>query len=240
LPPSAIFFFVVVIAWTWTHFVNNTLEPDWLLRMPMTKSSIKAMDAVQEFIETMPEITNVERWVISGASKRGWTAWMVGCMGDPRVEAIIPIVVCALSVCTPVGVVIVVGGGGVVGVVVFVIAVVVIAMVVDIVVVVVVAIVAVVIAIAIAIVLGVPLLCVKVAGDDPAAFDADPHVQLTDSYSIVALCYCTFATVVGPNREVRWHTMWSSWFLCTWRTYLTRSPVTDSICDHSFPLLSTS
>lgn len=81
-----------IIAWTWTHYVNNTLEPDWLLRMPMTKSAIKAMDAVEEFIQTVPEINNVKRWIVGGASKRGWTAWMVGCMGDPRVEAIIPIV----------------------------------------------------------------------------------------------------------------------------------------------------
>lgn len=26
-----------VIAYTWSHFINDTTEPDWLLRLPMTK-----------------------------------------------------------------------------------------------------------------------------------------------------------------------------------------------------------
>lgn len=39
-----------IIAWTWLHFVENTNEPDWLARYPMTKASIKAIDAIQEFM----------------------------------------------------------------------------------------------------------------------------------------------------------------------------------------------
>eukprot|EP00211_Chloroparvula_japonica_P002850 CAMPEP_0119131346 /NCGR_PEP_ID=MMETSP1310-20130426/10080_1 /TAXON_ID=464262 /ORGANISM="Genus nov. species nov., Strain RCC2339" /LENGTH=510 /DNA_ID=CAMNT_0007121913 /DNA_START=21 /DNA_END=1553 /DNA_ORIENTATION=+ len=82
-----------MIAYTWAHFVNNTLEYDWLARMPMTKASIKAMDAAQEFWDSKRgELPGIERFVVSGASKRGWTTWMVGAMGDPRVAAIVPVV----------------------------------------------------------------------------------------------------------------------------------------------------
>jgi len=81
-----------MIAYTWSHWVNNTFEYDWLARMPMTKASMRAMDALQEFVQTLPEVPNVNRFGVAGGSKRGWTTWMVGAMQDPRVVAIIPIV----------------------------------------------------------------------------------------------------------------------------------------------------
>ena len=28
-----------IIAWTWKHFLENTDQPEWLLRMPMTKAA---------------------------------------------------------------------------------------------------------------------------------------------------------------------------------------------------------
>jgi len=81
-----------MIAYTWSHFINDTLEPDWLARMPMTKGAIRAMDAIQDFVKSQDDLPNVEKFVVAGASKRGWTTWMVGAMGDPRVIAIMPIV----------------------------------------------------------------------------------------------------------------------------------------------------
>ena len=81
-----------LIAYTWSHFINNTLEYDWLARMPMTKASIRAMDAMQEFVATLDDIPAIERFAVGGASKRGWTTWMVGAMEDPRVVGIVPIV----------------------------------------------------------------------------------------------------------------------------------------------------
>lgn len=81
-----------MIAYTWSHFVNNTNEPDWLARCPMTKGAIKTMDAVQEFVKTLPGVPDVKRFGVAGASKRGWTTWMVGAMQDPRVVGIVPIV----------------------------------------------------------------------------------------------------------------------------------------------------
>jgi len=81
-----------MIAWTWAHFINDTFETDWLARMPMTKASVKAMDALQEWSKQRTDVPDIEKFVVGGASKRGWTTWMVGAMGDPRVSAIMPIV----------------------------------------------------------------------------------------------------------------------------------------------------
>lgn len=36
-----------IIAYTWFKFLQNTSEPNWLLRLPMTKAVVKAMDTVQ-------------------------------------------------------------------------------------------------------------------------------------------------------------------------------------------------
>lgn len=42
-----------IIAYTWNHFIFRDPEhsnAEWALRMPMTKSVSKAMDAVEEFV----------------------------------------------------------------------------------------------------------------------------------------------------------------------------------------------
>jgi PhoPQ-activated pathogenicity-related protein len=48
------------------------------------------MDTIQHFCEEKG-IANIKRFVIAGASKRGWTTWLVGAV-DQRVKAIIPLV----------------------------------------------------------------------------------------------------------------------------------------------------
>merc|ERR1712063_204478 len=50
------------------------------------------MDTIQQYVSTLTEVNDVQRFVVGGASKRGWTTWMVGAMEDPRVIAIMPIV----------------------------------------------------------------------------------------------------------------------------------------------------
>ena len=68
-----------LIAFTWSHFINNTLEYDWLARMPMTKASVLTMNVVQEFVaQHLPTLTPITRFAFAGGSKRGWTTWMVG------------------------------------------------------------------------------------------------------------------------------------------------------------------
>lgn len=52
------------------------------------KAVVKAMDAVQEFTATLGSpVTPVARYVVAGASKRGWTTWLTAAV-DPRVVAI--------------------------------------------------------------------------------------------------------------------------------------------------------
>jgi PhoPQ-activated pathogenicity-related protein len=80
-----------VIAFTWRHFINGS-SPYWLLRMPMTKAVVKAMDTVQTFVKTkFPNITPIQQFVVAGASKRGWTTWTTMAV-DKRVAAAAPIV----------------------------------------------------------------------------------------------------------------------------------------------------
>jgi len=67
----------------------------WPLLFPMTKSAIRGMDIVQEFAkkEIRKKVTG---FVISGASKRGWTTWLTGA-NDKRVVAIGPMVIDVLN-----------------------------------------------------------------------------------------------------------------------------------------------
>jgi PhoPQ-activated pathogenicity-related protein len=83
-----------LIAYGWNQFLE-TGNAEWLPRLPMVKSVARAMDCVQEW--AAKEGANVEKFVVSGASKRGWTTWMIGAT-DPRVEAIVPIVIDVLNV----------------------------------------------------------------------------------------------------------------------------------------------
>jgi len=69
-------------------------DPKWLPRLPMVKASYQCMRAVQEFLQEN-NIADVEGWVVSGASKRGWTTWGVGfteCKSCVNILAIVPLV----------------------------------------------------------------------------------------------------------------------------------------------------
>lgn len=77
------------------HFA--TKDDTWLVRLAMVKSGVRAMDAIQQFLamDAGGRVT-VDRFVVSGGSKRGWTTWLVGAV-DPRVVAIMPTVIDALN-----------------------------------------------------------------------------------------------------------------------------------------------
>jgi PhoPQ-activated pathogenicity-related protein len=74
-----------------------TGDEEWLVRLPMVKSGVRAMDAVQQYLRSAEGGgVPIDRFVVAGGSKRGWTTWLVG-MVDPRVEAIVPVVIDALN-----------------------------------------------------------------------------------------------------------------------------------------------
>ncbi len=85
-----------LIAFTWRQFLNDPVSNiDWPLQLPMVKSAIRAMDMAQIFLKehTIP----VEQFVVSGGSKRGWTAWLSAAM-DKRVVAVVPMVIDVLNI----------------------------------------------------------------------------------------------------------------------------------------------
>lgn len=75
-----------LIAHTFGKFVE-TGDATWPLLFPMTKAALRGMDAVQEHLGKKPR-----KFVVTGASKRGWTTWLVGASQDRRVEGIAPMV----------------------------------------------------------------------------------------------------------------------------------------------------
>ncbi|KAH3871994.1 hypothetical protein DPMN_035209 [Dreissena polymorpha] len=80
-----------IIAWTWKTFVDqNGSDPEILLRMPMTKAGVRGMDTVNDITQKKLGVTT-DRFLVAGASKRGWTTWTVGAV-DKRVIAIAPMV----------------------------------------------------------------------------------------------------------------------------------------------------
>ena len=86
-----------LIAYTWDQYLK-TGDDTWPARLPMVKSAVRAMDCVQELLASeQGGKLAIEKFVVAGGSKRGWTTWCTAAV-DPRVEAAIPIVIDVLNV----------------------------------------------------------------------------------------------------------------------------------------------
>ena len=86
-----------IIAYQQAKFAKSQ-DPVDLVRLPMVKSGTSAMTAVQQYLAGEGGGgLKVDGFVVSGGSKRAWTAWLVGAI-DKRVIAIVPIVINVLDV----------------------------------------------------------------------------------------------------------------------------------------------
>lgn len=83
-----------IIAYTFENYLRSG-ESDWPLLLPMVKSAVRGMDAVQAAAKAEWDL-NIETFTVSGASKRGWTTWLTGAV-DKRAVAIAPMVIDVLN-----------------------------------------------------------------------------------------------------------------------------------------------
>lgn len=86
-----------LIAYTWDKFLR-TGESKWPARLPMTKAAVRAMDTITSFCagDEVGKI-DVDKFVVCGGSKRGWTTWTTAAV-DTRVVGIAPIVIDMLNI----------------------------------------------------------------------------------------------------------------------------------------------
>jgi PhoPQ-activated pathogenicity-related protein len=83
-----------IISHTFAEYMK-TGDAQWPLLLPMVKSAVRGMDAVQEFAKAEWQL-DIEHFLVTGASKRGWTTWLTAAV-DPRVNALAPMVIDMLN-----------------------------------------------------------------------------------------------------------------------------------------------
>jgi PhoPQ-activated pathogenicity-related protein len=86
-----------IIAYTWMKYME-TGDETWPLRLPMTKAAVRAMDTVTSVMGSAEAGgVKVEKFVVAGGSKRGWTTWTTAAV-DNRVIGIEPAVIDLLNI----------------------------------------------------------------------------------------------------------------------------------------------
>ena len=84
-----------LLAYSFDQYLK-TGEPDWPLLLPMVKSASRAMRAVQQ-VSLEHWNLPIERFTVAGASKRGWTSWLLAAVDD-RVASVAPMVIAMLDI----------------------------------------------------------------------------------------------------------------------------------------------
>lgn len=90
-----------IIAYSYDKYLTGveSAETDrtWPALLPMTRAAVRAMDSITDYMLNQADRpANINRFVVAGASKRGWTTWLTAA-ADPRVVGIIPIVIDVLN-----------------------------------------------------------------------------------------------------------------------------------------------
>ncbi|MCW7762778.1 PhoPQ-activated pathogenicity-related family protein [Photorhabdus luminescens] len=77
------------VAHSWTLFMNEPEKQSLIpLRIPMATSVSQAITLAQQELTSW----NINKFIVSGASKRGWTTWL-SAIADTRVDAIVPFII---------------------------------------------------------------------------------------------------------------------------------------------------
>jgi PhoPQ-activated pathogenicity-related protein len=84
-----------IISYTFQQYIKDG-DPTWPLLFPMTKSAVRAMDALQAYAK-QEWGQDIGSFMVMGASKRGWTTWLTAVADPKRVKMIAPMVIDTLD-----------------------------------------------------------------------------------------------------------------------------------------------